>query len=201
MKPEFQFVAGHVSLDFANTLDYRYDPPGRIELLPDFESFLVFANQARILSDGQVRKLLAQTSERDANDAIRQVVGLRETLYSLFLSVVTGHTPNPVHLRAYNRFLSDVRVADSICWQKHAFVVATPDVAMSPSGPLRPIMDAANDLLTSPDWRHIGECSDKSCRWLFLDHSKNHSRRWCSMQVCGNRSKAKRFYAQVRRVA
>ena len=38
----------------------------------------------------------------------------------------------------------------------------------------------------------------KTCRWLFLDRSKNHSRRWCDMRICGNRSKTRRFYARQR---
>jgi predicted RNA-binding Zn ribbon-like protein len=199
MTPEFQLVAGNLALDFANTLDYRYDPRRRVELLPNFESFVAFADQSGILSGGEAHRLLARTSEHDGKHAIHQVLGFREALYFLFLSVVRGQAPSPLHLRAYNRFLSDVRVSDSITWQQRAFVLCTPDVAISPCGPLRPIMDAANRLLTSPDRRHIGECSDKTCRWLFLDHSKNHSRRWCSMALCGNRSKARRFYAQVRR--
>lgn len=199
MAPEFKLIAGNVALDFANTLDYRYEPRRRVELLPNFESFVAFANQSGILRGGEAHKLLARTSKRDAKHAIRQVLEFREALYFLFLSVVTGRVPSTLHLRAYNRFLSDVRVTDSIAWEQRAFVLCTPEVAMSPCGPLRPIMDAANRLLTSPDRRHIDECSDRTCRWLFLDHSKNHSRRWCSMALCGNRSKARRFYAQVRR--
>ena len=201
MTPQFQLFAGNVALDFANTLDYRYEPRKRVELLPDFASFVAFAVQSGILSGGEAHHLLARTRKPDAKRALQQVLRFREALYFLFLSVVSGQAPSPSHLRVYNRCLSEVRVSDSLTWDHPAFVLRAPDVAKSPYGPLRPIMDAANRLLTSPDRRHIGECSDKTCRWLFLDHSKNHSRRWCSMALCGNRSKARRFYAQVRRGA
>jgi predicted RNA-binding Zn ribbon-like protein len=89
-------------------------------------------------------------------------------------------------------------VSDSLVWRESGFVTALPGLAESPCGALRPIMKAANNLLTSPHLSRIRQCSDKTCRWLFLDHSKNHSRRWCSMQICGNRSKAGRFYAKLR---
>jgi predicted RNA-binding Zn ribbon-like protein len=53
-------------------------------------------------------------------------------------------------------------------------------------------------LLGSSQRGRVRECSEESCRWLFLDHSKNRSRRWCNMQICGNRAKARRFYARTR---
>ena len=52
----------------------------------------------------------------------------------------------------------------------------------------------ASDLLTSPDIDRVRECSGDTCSWLFLDKSRNRSRRWCDMADCGNRSKARRYY-------
>jgi hypothetical protein len=58
MAPEFQLFAGNLALDFANTLDYRYEPRRRVELLPNFESLVAFADQSGILSGGEAHKLL-----------------------------------------------------------------------------------------------------------------------------------------------
>jgi predicted RNA-binding Zn ribbon-like protein len=67
--------------------------------------------------------------------------------------------------------------------------------------PLRPALAAALDaerLLTSGDVRCVRQCGDAQCGWLFLDTSRNRSRRWCSMSSCGNRNKARRHYRRAK---
>jgi predicted RNA-binding Zn ribbon-like protein len=59
---------------------------------------------------------------------------------------------------------------------------------------LAPVVQAAVELLVSPGSRYIRECAGHPCGWIFLDHSRNHSRRWCNMAGCGNRAKARRHY-------
>lgn len=198
MAEEFQLVAGHLALDFANTLDNRYDPERRLDLLPTYERFLAFAKESGVITGEQVRELLLETSERDARRALDQVLELRETLYFLFRSVATGQMPDQSGLRTLNRFLADARVPDMIVWRKPDFTRSYRNLAEKPAGPLGPVIDAAANLLTSPDLHYVRECGEKACRWLFLDRSKNHSRRWCDMRVCGNRSKARRFQARLR---
>ena len=58
---------------------------------------------------------------------------------------------------------------------------------------LWPIARSAADLLTSPDLGRVRECARAACEWLFVDHSKNRSRRWCDMQECGNVEKVRRY--------
>lgn len=62
------------------------------------------------------------------------------------------------------------------------------------AAPFWPIAIAAAELLASRDLALVRECRSHTCRWLFLDTSKNHSRRWCDMGTCGNRLKARRYY-------
>jgi predicted RNA-binding Zn ribbon-like protein len=198
MAEEFQLVAGHVALDFANTLDNRYDPERLVELLPAYESFLEFAKQSKVITGQQLRKLLTETSERDARHALDRIIELRETLDSLFRSVATARTPDQSCLRTFNRFLANSRLPDAIVWRKPDFTRSCRDLSETPDGPIWPVIDAAANLLTSPDLGYVHECGEETCRWLFLDRSKNHSRRWCDMRVCGNRSKARRFQARLR---
>jgi len=62
-----------------------------------------------------------------------------------------------------------------------------------------PIALSAAGLLTSLAYKRVGQCEDdRGCGWLFLDTSKNHSRRWCDMNDCGNRAKQRRHYARTR---
>ncbi len=197
VKDDFQLVAGNLALDFANTLDNRYRPERRIDLLRTYERFLRFAAQSGIVTRQQARRLLAETEPREAQRRLRRVIELRETLYFLFKSVATGKQPEASRLRAFNRFLAGVQVPETLTWRRPNFIRALRDLTETSDGPMWPLIDAATDLLTSPDRHHVRECMEGTCRWLFLDRSKNHSRRWCDMKVCGNRSKAQRFYARL----
>jgi predicted RNA-binding Zn ribbon-like protein len=198
MAENFQLVAGHLALDFANTLDYRYDPERLVDLIPTYERFLAFAVQTGVIAGNQARKLLAETSEHNAGQALKEVIELREAVYFLFQSVAVNQSPPRSHLQTFNRFLSETRIPEIIIWNHFDFLRTCRDLVDTPKGPLWPIVDSAASLLTSSDRNHIRECGEKSCRWLFLDRSKNHSRRWCDMKLCGNRSKARQFYARKR---
>ncbi len=198
MAEEFQLVAGHLALDFSNTLDYRYDPDRRIDLLPTYERFLAFCRQAGVITTFQLRMLLDSTSTSDAQRTLNKVIEFREALYFLILPAVGGRRPNDSYLRMLNSFLADARVPDRINWHKSGFVRNHSGLVEAPAGPLWLILNASAGLLTSPDLHQVRECNEKTCRWLFLDRSRNHSRRWCDMQLCGNRSKAQRFYTRTR---
>lgn len=196
MRDEFQLVAGHLALDFANTLDYRYDPKRHVELLRDYQQLLEFARQSGVITRQQVRKRLLRTSRPEAMLTLQRAIEVREALDSLFRSVVAGEPPRRSCLQTLNRFLAATRVSEAISWRQSEFVRGYGDLASQPDAPIWPIIDAATNLLVSPERTQIRECSEPSCRWLFLDHSKNHSRRWCDMRICGNRSKVQRFRAR-----
>jgi predicted RNA-binding Zn ribbon-like protein len=198
MADEFQLVAGHLALDFANTLDYRYDPDRLIDLLPNYQRFLAFCRQSGVITAAQMRKLLGALSESDAQRVLKEVIEFREALYFLILSAVQGRRPSESHLRALNRIFSEARALDEVVWHERRFDRRFRDITERPDGPLRQVVDAAVGLITSSDIDNVRECTEKTCRWLFLDRSRNHSRRWCDMQLCGNRSKAKRFYGRTR---
>jgi predicted RNA-binding Zn ribbon-like protein len=63
---------------------------------------------------------------------------------------------------------------------------------------LWPIAESAAELLTSQEVSSIRLCEAPDCDWLFLDNSRNRSRRWCDMKICGNREKARRHYRRSR---
>jgi predicted RNA-binding Zn ribbon-like protein len=66
---------------------------------------------------------------------------------------------------------------------------------------LWPVARAAAELLVAGDLSRIGQCAGEECQWLYVDTSRNHSRRWCDMNDCGNRAKARRHYHRVRSAA
>ncbi len=71
-----------------------------------------------------------------------------------------------------------------------------PQAATDPNLPLWLLAQSVSDILVAPDAARVKTCAVDTCRWLFLDTSKNHTRRWCNMKVCGNRVKARRFQAR-----
>jgi predicted RNA-binding Zn ribbon-like protein len=192
----FQLVAGHLALDFANTLDYRFDPKRRMDLLCDYGSLLEFVRQSGIITQGQARLRRFQTSNAEGRVTLQRAILLREAIDSLCRSIVTGKPPRVSCLQTLNRFLESSPAAESLLWRKSEFIRAYSDLVSKPDAPLGAIVVAAANLLTSLERYFIRECADPSCRWLFLDHSKNHSRRWCDMRTCGNRSKVQRFRAR-----
>ena len=190
MPDNFQLVAGHVALDFANTLDNRYDPDRRIELLPTYERFLVFTRQA-----GIPYRPSAETHAAAAAHALSRIIEVREAMHFLFLSVAAGDAPPGDALETLNVYLAEARAAQTLAWGRGQLAWHwRPSTSLL--APLYPIVLAAADLLTSPELGYVRECSAETCRWLFLDRSKNHSRRWCDMKVCGNRAKAQRFQSR-----
>jgi predicted RNA-binding Zn ribbon-like protein len=189
----FQLVAGHVALDFANTLDYRFAPARRIDLVPTFERFLDFCAQSGVISKAGAKGLLARTGRPEAQEAYGKAIRFREAADSIFRAIATKKSPRSTDLAALNELLACRTIPERITRRGAAFERAFDNPAGAADGPLWVILESAVQLLVSPEVRFVGTCKEKSCQWLFIDVSKSHSRRWCSMEICGNRTKSQRY--------
>ena len=183
----FDRRGGHLSIDFANTLTAR-DTDAATEHLDSYASLLAFATESALITAQQARRL--QGWERRRPSEIRRVlseaVELREALQNLFVSVATDGAPERWALEVLNNRLARLRLGEDLCWQWQAGPAA-PDAFMSR------ITRAAAELLTTDLRARVCLCEATDCTWLFLDTSKNGSRRWCDMRECGNRMKARRY--------
>ncbi len=112
---------------------------------------------------------------------------LREALYRLFAGAAGGRAPDAGDLAVLNRAIGRMQIGRDLEWQW----AAGPDALDAMLGP---IVRAALELLMSERRDRVRVCAADDCVWLFLDTSKNRSRRWCDMKQCGNRSKVRRFY-------
>jgi len=189
---EHEFIAGALALDFANTIGGNRDRVTHDHLVR-YADLVVFAQQAGQLSDTHAGKLLALAKQDPvaAGDVLRRGVGLREAIWKVFgpreharagdLAIVSEEAARAAaHLRL------ERQDDDAI-----AFVWGS-DIALDRV--LWPIARSAAELLTSEMERAtVRECESETCSWLFLDRTRNHSRRWCDMGDCGNRAKARRF--------
>lgn len=195
----FELSGGRLCLDFANTVDDRpRDRPS--DHLGAYRDLVAWARQAGIVDgDGAGRLLdLADRRPSAATDTLRRAVALRENLYRIFSAVAAGGSPSAGDLATLNRALAEALGRARLVPADTGFRWGWEGGPEALGGVLWPVARSAAELLTSDDLFRVRECAADDCGWLFLDASKNRSRRWCDMSVCGNRAKARRHYARRR---
>ena len=197
----FELIAGHPALDLVNTLDNRFDPEKLVDLIPDYVSLLRFTHQSSLITDRQLRKLRRlQTTPQQQAATLTNTIRLRESLAAIIYAQLDHPVDQEKHLQSQLTHLETV--LKQAASQLH--LTSTPThfewtlkgISRNPDSPFLLLAQAASQLLTSPELAQLRACASPACRWLFLDISKNHSRRWCDMKICGNRNKARLFLAR-----
>ncbi len=184
-------------LGFANTRYYRgTDPP--TETIGDLDALLAWCRSSAGLSAGDertVRRLWREDGE--SATAFREALALREAIYRIFFCTAEAKTPAASDLDALNRALNAAPARRGVARAGSGFAWRVTGVE-EPSIPavLAPVTWSAANLLTGPRLPRVRHCANERCLWLFLDESKNGTRRWCSMSACGNRAKAHRHYVR-----
>ncbi len=188
-------------LDFANTLAWRGSAPSEsLHNLPDVARWCASSGA---LEAGAIRHSERWTEDHPAKAAalFRDAIALRETLYRIFHAIARGVRATDDDLSQLNRALHlapprnalEAAAGGSFGWRVERAAPLTTASAL-----LAPVLWSAGDLLTATQLARVRECANDKCLWLFLDQSKNGTRRWCSMSACGNRAKAHRHYARVK---
>jgi predicted RNA-binding Zn ribbon-like protein len=188
----FQLVAGHPVLDFVNTLDWRFRSTGSEELISGYDDLLRFTEQCRLLSRSEARQICATAQSRVCRRVLASARRFREVLATVLYSVIENRSPAEVSLRRLSSYFHDAQDARIMGWGK-GHLIWTLNHRHAPEFLLWKLSIEAASLLASKESSKIRACSNPECRWLFLDTSRNHSRRWCDMKLCGNRIKARRF--------
>jgi predicted RNA-binding Zn ribbon-like protein len=190
---------GWLCLDFANTADWHASETPE-EQLVNYHDLLVWAREKAILDDAAMERLGVEARHfpEKAEQAYRAALELREVLYRLFAAVAAGQTPTGEDFDSLNRFLSEALIHLQLQTSDGVYDWGWRDDPALKSIPW-PIAWSASRLLTSKLLDRVGQCADdRGCGWLFIDMSKNRSRRWCDMKDCGNRNKVRRYYARQR---
>jgi predicted RNA-binding Zn ribbon-like protein len=168
------------------------------------------------LADHQAQRLLKEAARRpvDATAVLERAIALREAIYRIFSAISHERPLQAADLATFNaelsRALAQSRIVSTLRQpfdgaQDKAQDTAAEGFAWDWAGAgealdqmLWPVVHDAAGLLTSEELDRVGQCADDRCGWLFLDTSRNRSRRWCSMEDCGNRAKARRYYERKR---
>ncbi len=207
----FSNHAGDLSLDFINTVstagtyhDVRYeaDPRYAGDHINNYVDVVEWGRQLKLITDAEAARLLSK-AERDpaqAEEAVAAVKKLRHALYRVFTARSLGLPVSDDALEALNEelpvALSHARVRRAEGGNEGGFRWGWDEDSDALTKVLWPVAKAAVDLLTEEGHmlERLHQCAASDCGWLFIDMSKNHSRRWCDMSNCGNRAKARRFH-------
>lgn len=195
----FDFDSGELCLDYANTQNWHAsDHPE--EHLKSFDALVAWGEEARLISKEAAIRLRQEALDQPekATDSYDHALRMREAIYTIFSRRYAGR-PIPA---------GDLGMLNSVLRQSMPHLQLVPDENKmkwdwlpGTSGIdliLGSVARSAAELLTSNRADRVRECEDdRGCGYLFIDQSKNHSRRWCSMDSCGNRAKARRHYIKT----
>ncbi|WP_405062183.1 CGNR zinc finger domain-containing protein [Kribbella sp. NBC_01505] len=167
-----ELIGGHVALDLLNTISWRLEPSRTIDRIATPEALATWCAAVGLRGDSEPE----------------QVAMVRAAVYEVVL---------PIARRTGSGDLRELQILLTGAMRR-----------ATPVGPralewlgvdlVDELVLATSRLLEREDLSRLRECQDNGCGWLFLDRSKNGSRRWCSSGDCGNRARAKRHYARVR---
>ncbi len=193
----FDLTGGLLCLDFANTVDDRPEFHTQ-ELLNSYNDLVSWSEQAHVLTEQEAQRLLEKAARRpsEASRVLKRAVAIREAIFRIFKAVAEDASPEDEDLVSLSAAVADAQNHAQIVLKANGFIWNWAGNAGDLDRMLWPVVLSAADFLTSDELDTVRVCASDSCNWLFLDTSKNHSRRWCNMKSCGNREKARRFYSR-----
>jgi len=193
-----ELVGGRLCLDFANTVDWHASDHPR-EWLTGFSDLAAWSRHAGALTEGQARSLVraAESGAEEAASVLERAITLREALYRIFSAIAARRSVEPADLATLNTALATALMHLRVIPADEGFTWDWAAGQGELDRMLWPVAWSAARLLTSKDLDRVRECPGDGCGWLFLDTSKNRTRKWCSMESCGNRAKARRHYRKT----
>jgi predicted RNA-binding Zn ribbon-like protein len=189
---ETSLQGNHLALDFINTVDWRLAPQ-RHELVPDIVTLVHWGRRLALISDTELSATLADLSATQRRALLERVLDVRELLYEIFAATASGDSLPSDQVRKLTGLYSEAVAHASLVSEGIGYTLSW--AGSDPVERIRwAVCAAAMELLISDDLVRVKQCRHEGCGWVFLDKSKNSSRRWCSMQGCGARAKMRRRY-------
>ncbi|MFN3320953.1 Conserved protein containing a Zn-ribbon-like motif, possibly RNA-binding [Aureimonas altamirensis DSM 21988] len=190
-----KLLGGALCLDFINTTTWRGNPERMAERLHRYGELVHWSLGAQALDGACAEHLLRSAAERpEAAEASLSIgLALRAELEAAFDPARKEQTALPVTQSLVQDLLTIGRLTGG---GHEASVWGLPASDADLRFPLLPMAISALDLAVSSRRHLVCRCADPDCGWVFLDETRNRSRRWCSMSDCGNRAKARAHYAR-----
>ena len=191
-----KFVGGRLCLDFVNTVGgWTSSNTLREDKLERYSDLVRWAQLAGSIGAAEARAIAGAARRHPAQAAkvLSRAAALRRALYGLLKNALDGSQAAPSHLVLLSRELSIARQHQKLSPADRRFDWKWDRPRRALDSILWRVCQSAADLLTSPELAQVRRCGGPDCGWIFLDTSRNHSRRWCDMKDCGNLSKVRRF--------
>lgn len=192
----FLFVGNHRCLDFINT---EMIVRGNLtDLLGGHEDLVAWLVQAKIVGASQAAVVMKQWSREDQRQLFEQTISFRTTLRNLAERIVAHRRIPSSTVASINHLLSGYPGFSQLVYAKGRFERQFRSQAAQKDGLLAQLAEAASELLCSGNLSLVKKCRNPACILYFYDTTKNHTRNWCSMQLCGNRLKVAAHYQRKR---
>jgi predicted RNA-binding Zn ribbon-like protein len=192
----FRCPGGALCLDFCNS-GQGMRGSSKEEWIADYGDLIDWLKGAQAIGPAQAARLRAAAPQA-AQEVWQRSIELREALARVLLARTEGKKPQAADLKIidaeYARSAPFARLAQTDA----GFQWSLDPAAEAPEAALRPIVESAAGLLTSERLARLRRCGNSTCYWLFIDETRNCSRRWCEMAICGNRMKVRRHRARQR---
>lgn len=188
-------IGENLCLNFANTTERTMTDQPR-EWLTNYADLLNWAGHAGCMTDTDQAAFnsMATMKPNEADEVFQRALKLREAVRQIFLSICDNKPPSTLAMSVLNQELRLVYACRQLGYENNQFVWAWAGSEHGLESVLWPIIQSAAELLTSTELKNLKQCANPKCTWLFLDISRNHRRRWCEMEVCGNQEKARQHY-------
>lgn len=188
-EPQFDHIGGHTLIDLVNT-----------EIVSGGNQLDLFTENADIvawlLDVGLIAEDALQFNWRDDQTLLVKVRTFRQQMREMLDTIVAKQPVETKTVAAINGWLNHWQGQLKLKPLDDGFETTIDFVFTQPEQLLARIAAEAADFLTTEDLNYVKRCDNRECIRFFLDTSKNHSRRWCSMDGCGNRMKARAYYAR-----
>ena len=194
-----ELIGGCSALDFTNTV-HNHATGLKTDEIGSYQELVTWAERAGVVGAADARSLLEQAGRhpRKAAAVLEEARSIRALIYKVFASVAEGGSPRPTDVAALSRTWAEASLNCHLEPEGKGFRWRWRGAGKSLQHVLWPVIRSATELLTSPNLNRVRMCGSRDCTWLFLDRSKNRSRRWCEMESCGNREKSRRHYERTR---
>jgi predicted RNA-binding Zn ribbon-like protein len=184
---------------FTQTVGWEARDPPR-DRLGDYGDLVDWCRERGIISGEYAAEIRDQARKRpdQARATLEDARTLRLVIYRVLRAVGTDTDPDPRRLEELNAYLQRGVGARRLRWLPGGAQWSWHLDPLRLDHALVPIAWSAARLLTSPEAERLSLCAADDCGWLFIDGSRNRSRRWCDMSDCGNRAKVRRFRRRQR---
>ena len=187
------FIADATGLDFLNSIATPIDVP--VDWIADGAGLLAWLAQARLVPAEALESIRERVLPGELDNVAAQARDLREWFRSFVrehqgraLTATALPALDPLNL-LLERDTRYTRVVARVAGQESPLDLVPLRRWRTPESLLQPLGEALAAVLIEEDFAQVKACAGPACTLLFADHTRAHTRRWCSMEICGNRAK------------